>query len=114
MLKRADVPPAAGEEPVGDLIHRLVEDGKAYARAEADVAKTLATEKINAVKLPAILFGAAFLFVQSAITVLAVAVCLSLLPMIGPLLAGLVAFLLFAGAAGAMVWVALNKIKEAA
>jgi hypothetical protein len=34
--------------------------------------------------------------------------------MIGPLLAGLVAFLLFAGAAGGMVWVAVNKIKEAA
>jgi hypothetical protein len=114
MLKAVDVPPPPGETPVGELVHRLVEDGKAYARAEVDVAKAIANEKANAIKLPVILFGAAFLFVQSAITVLAVAVGLWLLPMIGPLLAGLVAFLLFAGAAGGMVWVAVNKIKEAA
>lgn len=114
MLKRVDVPHPSDEVAVGDLVHRLVEDGKAFAKAEADLAKAIAGEKASALKLPAILFGAAFLFVQSAITVLAVAVCLWLEPMIGPLLAGLVAFLLFAGAAGVMAWVALSKIKEAA
>jgi hypothetical protein len=37
-----------------------------------------------------------------------------LLPMIGPLLAGLVAFLVFAGIAALMVWVGIGKIKDAA
>lgn len=113
MLQRVDVPPSPDEVPVGDLVHRLVEEGKAYARAEADVAKAIASDKASAIKLPAILFGAALLFLQSAITVLAVAVGLWLEPMIGPLLAGLAAFLLFAGVAGAMVWVAVAKLKEA-
>jgi hypothetical protein len=113
MLKPADVPPP-NERPVADLVHQLVEDGKAFARAEMDVAKAVASDKASAYKLPAILIGGALFVLQAAVTALAVAVCLWLLPMIGPLLAGLVAFLVFAGIAGLMVWVGIAKIKDAA
>ena len=113
MLKPADMPPP-NERPVGDLVHQLVEDGKAFARAEIDVAKAIATDKANAYKLPAILIGGALFVLQSAVTALAVAVCMWLDPIIGPLLAGLVAFLVFGGIAGLMVWIGLRKIKEAA
>ena len=113
MLKPADMPPP-NERPVGDLVHQLVADGKAFARAEIDVAKALATDKATAYKLPAILIGGALFVLQSAVTALAVAVCMWLDPIIGPLLAGLVAFLVFGGIAGLMVWIGLRKIKEAA
>jgi hypothetical protein len=112
MLKPAEVPPP-NERPVGDLVHQLVEDGKAVARAEIDVAKTVATDKVSAYKLPAIFIGGALFVLQAAVTALAVAVCLWLEPMIGPLLAGLVAFLVFGGIAGLMVWIGIAKIKDA-
>ena len=111
MLKPADNP---AERPVGDLVHQLVEDGKAFARAEMDVAKAVATDKVGAYKLPAILIGGALFVLQAAVTALAVAVCLWLEPIIGPLLAGLVAFLLFGAIAGLMVWIGIRKIKGAA
>jgi hypothetical protein len=112
MLKPVDGPP--GEQPVGDLVHQLVEDGKAYARAEIGVAKAIATDKVSAARMPAILFAAALLVMQAAVTVLAVAVCLWLLPMVGPLLAGFIAFLIFAAGAGLLGWLGIKKIKEAA
>ena len=55
-----DAPPADNERPIGELVHELIEDGKAYARAEVGVVKAMAAAKVNALKLPAILFGAAF------------------------------------------------------
>ena len=110
MLKPADpIPPQAGDErPIGELVHQLVEEGKAYALAEVGVAKAIAQAKANAFKLPAILFGAAFLLVQAAVTVLGVAVFLGLLPLMGPILAGLAAFLIFSGIAGGLGWWAVQ------
>jgi len=34
MLKPADPGPPPAERPVGELVHELIEEGKAYARAE--------------------------------------------------------------------------------
>ena len=112
MLKPADpVPPEAGDErPIGDLVHQLVDEGKAYAQAEVGVAKAIALAKANLLKLPAILFGAAFLLAQAAVTVLAVAVFLGLLPLMGPVLAGLAAFVIFAGIAAGLGWWAVQII----
>lgn len=114
MLKPAD-PPMAGpdeERPVGEIVHQLVEDGKAYAQAEIDLAKAIALAKAAAVKIPAILFGAAFLFLQAAFGVLAVAIYLSLVPLVGPFLAGLLAFLIFVGVAGGLAWFGVSKLRE--
>lgn len=116
MLKPSDpamrpVDPA-DERPVGELVHQLVEDGKAYARAELGLAKATAAAKADAVKLPATLFGAALLILQAAINVLAVGICLALVPLIGPLLAGLLAFAIFAATAGGLAWFGLKKLRE--
>ena len=116
MLKPSDpamrpVDPA-DERPVGELVHQLVEDGKAYARAELGLAKATASAKAGALKLPAILFGAALLILQAAVTVLAVGVCLALIPLTGPLLAGLLAFLIFAVIAGGLAWFGVKKLRE--
>ncbi len=63
-------------------------------------------------QVPAILFGAALLLLQAAVTVLAVAVFLALLPLMGPVFAGLLAFLIFAGIAAGLGWLAVQKIKR--
>ena len=116
MLKPTDPPIGPGsdeERPVSDLVHQLVEDGKAYAHAELDLAKAMAAAKASAVKVPAILLGAAFLFLQAAVAVLAMGVFVALAPRFGPILAALLAFLMFAGIAGGVAWLAVKKLREA-
>ncbi len=116
MLKPTDpaMPPsgAGDERPIGELVHELVEDGKAYAQAELGVVKAIATAKAGNLKVPAILLGAALLFAQAAVTVLAVAVFLGLLALMGPVLAGLLAFIIFAGAAAGLAWFGIDKAKR--
>lgn len=117
MLKPPNEPGAAptpdeNERPVGELVHELIEDGKAYARAEMSVVQAIAGAKANAVKVPAILFAAAVLLLQGAINVLAVGVALALVRFIGPLGAGLAAFLVFAGLAGGLAWYGVKKLRE--
>ena len=116
MLKPAEpaMQPGKGDErPVGELVHQLVEQGKAYAQAEIGVAKAIAASKAQAFEVPAILLATAFLLVQAAFCVLGVALFLALLPLMGPLLAGLAAFLIFAGLAGGLAYLAIKKIGEA-
>jgi len=104
--------PADNERPIGELVHELIEDGKAYARAELGVAKAMATAKVNALKLPAILFGAALVMLLAAISALAYGVAAGLATLIGPLAGGLVAFLLFAAVAGGLIWYGVRKLRE--
>ncbi len=116
MLKPSEpaMQPGNGDErPVGEIVHQLVEQGKAYAQAEIDLGKAIAASKAQAFKVPAILLAAAFLFVQAAFCVLAVALFLALLPLIGPGLAGIAAFLIFAGVGGGLAYLALQKIGDA-
>ena len=113
MLKPADQPePQPPERPVGELVHELIEDGKAYARAEMGVAKAIAAAKARALALPAGLLGAALLIAQAAVTVLAVAVLAALSSRLGPVGGGLIAFLLFAGVAAGLTWFAVQRIKR--
>ena len=113
MLKPADPAAAPGNErPVGELVHQLVEDGKAYARAEVDLVKAIAAAKGNAAKLPAILFGAALLLLIGAVAGLAVGVALALALVIGPLAAGLVTFLIFGGIAGGLAWYGAQRLRR--
>jgi hypothetical protein len=114
MLKPADPPlvKKTEDEPIGDLLGQLVDDAEAYARAELRVAKAVARTKIDALKLPSILIAASLFFAQTALTVLAVCVALALAPFIGPVAAGFIAFLIFAGIAVALVWTGWTKLKD--
>lgn len=116
MLKPTDPamqpPEPADERPIGEIVHQLVEDGKAYAQAELGVAKAIASAKAGSLQIPAMLLGAALLLVQAAVTVLAVAVFLGLLPLVGPILAGLLAFAIFAGLAAALAWFGIDRAKR--
>ncbi len=116
MLRPAEptMQPGAGDErPVGELVHQLVEQGKSYAQAELGVARAIAASKADAVKVPAILLATAFLLIQAAVTVLGVALYLTLLPLMGPLFAGVFAALVFIVLAGGLAYLAIKKIGAA-
>src|SRR5579872_3377172 len=112
MLKPADPGPPSPERPVGELVHELIEDGKAYARAEIGLAKTIAAAKGKALAVPAAMFGIAFLCGLAAIVALAVGVVITLETFIGPLAAGFVGMLIFAAIAGLLGWAGYNKLKR--
>ena len=100
------------ERPIGELVHQLVEEGKAYARAEADIFKAIATSKARAMVLPIGLFAVAFLLAQAAVTILAVAAFAALQWVMGTILAGLLAFLIFLGLAGGLAWYGAQRLKD--
>jgi uncharacterized membrane protein YqjE len=112
MLKPADPTPPP-ERPIGELVHELVEEGKAYARAELDLAKAIAATKARALALPAALFGVALILALAAVTALAVGVVIALAKFLGPLLAGIVVLLIFAAMAGGLAWWGIERAKRA-
>jgi hypothetical protein len=111
MLKPVDPGPQA-ERPVGELVSELIDEGKAYARAEFDLAKAIATAKARALAIPAALFGLALVLVLAAVTALAVGLVLALTKLIGPLLAGIAGLALFAAAAATLGWYGVQRIKR--
>lgn len=115
MLKPPSEPeasPVDNERSVGELVHELVEDGKAYARAELEHIKAIATAKADALKLPAILFGVAFVVALAAICALAYGVAAALATLIGPLAGGILACLLFAAVAVGLAWYGAKRLRE--
>ncbi len=99
------------ERPIGELVGQLIDEGKAYAKAEVELAKATALAKAEAFKVPAILLFAALLFAQAAATVLAVTIALALAPLIGPLGGGLVAVAAAAAAAALLGWLGVQRLK---
>ena len=113
MLKPGEhLQPPPPERPVGELVHQLVEDGKAYAAAELNVAKATAQAKADAFKLPALLLGGAFLFLQAGVVLLGVTIYATLDSLLGPFLAGLIATLALLGIAGGLAWYARKRLQE--
>jgi Putative Actinobacterial Holin-X, holin superfamily III len=111
MLKPADPGPSP-ERPIGELVHQLIEEGKAYVRAEIDLAKAIVSAKGKALALPAALFGAAFILALAAVTALAVGVVIALAKFIGPLLAGVVGMLIFLALAGGLGWYGYQRLRR--
>src|SRR5689334_18691318 len=112
MLKPADPGPLPPERPIGELVHELIEEGKAYAKAELELGKAIAAAKGKALALPAGLFGAAFILALAGITALAVGVVLALTRFIGPLGAGFAGLLIFAGLAGGCGWYGYQQLRR--
>ena len=111
MLKPVDPGPDQ-ERPIGDLVHELIEEGKAYARAEIGLAKAIATAKGKALIVPAILFGTAFILSLAAVTALAVGVVMALAKFIGPLAAVFIGMLIFAAIAGLLGWYGAQRLSR--
>ena len=108
MLKRTETIDG-GPKGIGDLVHRLVEDGKAYARAEIGYFKALGTEKANALKLPLILGLVAILFAHAAFLVLIATIFVGLASLMSDTLAGLLTMVICLVAAGGLGYLAYTK-----
>lgn len=88
------------ERPIGELFGQLIDEGKAYAKAEMGLAKATAEAKADAAKKPALLAGAALLFLIAGVVVLCMTLALALATLVGPLAGGLIAALVTFGIAG--------------
>jgi hypothetical protein len=93
------------EKPIGELFGDLIDQGKAYARAELGLAKATAEAKADAAKKPAVLGAAALLFLIAGVVVLCMTLALALTTLVGPLAGGLIASLITFGIAyGLFLW----------
>ncbi len=93
------------EPPIGELFGQLIDEGKAYAKAELGLAKATAEAKADAAKKPTLLAGAALLFLMAGVVVLCMTLALALATLVGPLAGGLIAAAItFAIAGGLGLW----------
>lgn len=107
-----ELPLPGDERPVGDIVNELIDNGKAYARAEVNLYKTMATAKAKGLAIPAALLFTALLVAQAGITALAVAVVLALEPVIGAILAGILALAIFGAGAAALAWFGISQARK--
>ena len=113
MLKPADDVPGGGERSLGELATQLVDDAKAYARAEFDFVKAVAADKTKGLAVAGIFFGVALLLAIGAVSALCVAVFVSLAYLMPTWLAGLLTFFIVSAAAGAIGWLGWQKLQDA-
>ncbi len=97
------------DRPIGDTVSRLVDDGKAYARAEFDVARARFDVKLVRIRAVTLLGAVALLFAIGALIALTMTAVLTLANLLGPLGGGLLATLLIAAVAGAFAFLALKR-----
>jgi hypothetical protein len=113
MLKPADdLPPRRGDRSLGELATQLVEDAKAYARAEFDFAKAVAADKSKGLAVAGVLFALAWLLAIGAISALCVAVFVSLAYLMPTWLAGLLTFFIVSALAGLVGWLGWQKLQD--
>jgi hypothetical protein len=98
------------EKPIGELFGQLIDEGKAYAKAELGLAKASAEAKAEAAKKPALLGAAALLFLQAGVVVLCMTLGLALATLIGPLAGGLIAALVTLGIAYGLYLLAVREL----
>ncbi|MDQ8757743.1 phage holin family protein [Sphingosinicella sp. LHD-64] len=82
--------PDPKEESIGDLVGRLVEDGRAYAEAEIELYKTIARYRAVRARKALVALAIGWFLLFAAMTALVIAAMVSLSQAIGPLLAGFV------------------------
>jgi hypothetical protein len=115
MLKRADSasepPPGASARPIGEIVGQLVDDGKAYARSEVEVARAIAAAKARQLIWPGVLFLAALLLAVTSLSALAMGLFFTLYAYMPALLAGLLAFAILAAVAAFLGWLGANRLK---
>lgn len=111
MLKPVDPGPSS-DRSIGELVSDLIDHGRDYARAEIDLAKAIAADKLNGAAVPAMLFALALILALAGVTALALGVVAALAKFIGPLAAGLAGLLLFAALAGLAGWYGVERLKR--
>ena len=99
------------DPPIGELVSRLIDEGKAYGRAEIGLVRAHAEVAVDRVKRPAISVGIAAAFALAGVIALIMTLVLSLSALLGPLIGGLIATVAAFAIAGLFVWLALRQWK---
>ena len=90
-----DAPASKPAEPtIGELFGRLSEEGKAFARAEANLYRAIAMRRVGLAKNGAIALVAALFLVNAALVAFMVGLALQLAKWVGPALGGLILFVI--------------------
>lgn len=88
---------------VGTLLHRLLDDGRDYVKAEIDLVRDTARARLGSAKTGIIVGVAAIFVAQAGLTVLFIALGSILALLVGPWAGQLIAALIALAAAGLMV-----------
>jgi hypothetical protein len=90
LIALANGGPDPKEESIGDLVGRLVEDGRAYAEAEIELYKTIARYRAVRARKALVALAIGWFLLFAAMTALVITALVGLAQTIGPLLAGIV------------------------
>jgi protein-S-isoprenylcysteine O-methyltransferase Ste14 len=104
--------PPPSEESLKQIVSRVIDDGKDYARAEANLVKQIALAKVNAIRPAAIMLVVAVFLLQAALTVLAAALGMTLAIWLGVPGGLAVGALLVLAVVGLLAWLAVNRLKR--
>ena len=94
------------DRPIGETVARLVDEGKAYARAELDLARARVEIRLDRFRAVALLGGLALLLAIGALIALTMTAVMTLAGLLGPLGGGLLATALIAALAAALAYMA--------
>ena len=115
IIDRTEATVAVGDEaPITDLFSQLMDNGKAYAKAEVDVVRARVESQVDRAKRPAIFGGAALAFGFASVIALVMTLVLSLASLLGPLGGGLLATLITVAIAGGLALAAVKSWKAGA
>lgn len=81
--------PEAPEESIGDLVGRLVEDGRAYATAEFELYRAIAEHRAERARTAVVALAIGWFLLIAAMSALTIGAMIALSLTIGPLFAGL-------------------------
>ena len=99
------------EESIGELVGRLVEDGRSYAEAELKLVKAIAEYRAQRAGRALALLAGGVLLGLSAATALVLGAVLGLTRFMSPFLAGLLVAALLVGGGYALAMAGLKGIK---
>ena len=97
------------EKPIGELVSRLIDEGKAYGRAELGLVRAHAEVAVDRVKRPAISLGVAVAFAIAGVIALIMTLVFALASLLGPLAGGLLATLAAFAISGLFAWIAQRQ-----
>jgi hypothetical protein len=99
------------EESIGELVGRLVEDGRSYAEAELKLVRAIAEYRAQRAGRALALLAGGVLLALSAATALVIGAVLGLARFMSPFFAGLLVAALLAGGGYALAMAGLKAIK---
>ena len=104
---RADDP---ADSSIGDLFHQLVDDGRAFVAAEANLYKQIATYRAGKAKNGIVALVAGGLLAYAALIAFLVGLVMGLADFMGPVLGGVVVLAVSGGVAFFLIRYGVDKV----